>query len=374
MNKPNYYGILPAQVRYNKLITPNAKVLYSELTALCNKEGYCWASNKYFAKLYKTSEISVSNWVTNLTSQEVIKTEIIKTPKGTKRKIYLTPLKEIFKTPLKEIFKYNNTTTNTKKVSKDTKESKDSLRFKSPFTKKCIIEWNNIPFTQNILITRRTKTITKLERYITQLLKGTFMSGRDNKTFDMEWFNQNKIPVHTVPFTKKEILVTIKNTSLYSKEGYFTENKSYMPKDLATLMYNPRTGRSWFLLAFHKKPKPFNPTLVDPDPKTSKYLCKVLGISYDSPLNAYPIKCKLFAGINSIRKFVMNIPKKSTAKFKIRNEVGTPYRIAKQYIEWIEHQDWIDNGVKLSILNANNRLWKKFIKDKEREYDGYKLS
>jgi len=32
--KPNYYAILTSEVRYNQKLTPNAKLLYAEITAL----------------------------------------------------------------------------------------------------------------------------------------------------------------------------------------------------------------------------------------------------------------------------------------------------------------------------------------------------
>jgi hypothetical protein len=87
---PNYYGILPADVRYSKKICSSAKLLYTELTALTSKEGYCFANNSYFAELYGVSEKSISNWVRELDMAGFIRSEITKNSSGTYRKIFLT--------------------------------------------------------------------------------------------------------------------------------------------------------------------------------------------------------------------------------------------------------------------------------------------
>ena len=64
-DNPSYYAIIPANVRYSDL-KPNAKLLYGEITALSNKFGFCFASNKYFAELYNVNKNTVSSWLSDL--------------------------------------------------------------------------------------------------------------------------------------------------------------------------------------------------------------------------------------------------------------------------------------------------------------------
>ncbi len=84
--KKSYWGVIPADVRYCRKIADGAKLLYSEITALCNERGYCWASNKYFSDLYNTSPRTVSRWVSSLEKEGFI---FSKTTKSTDRQIFL---------------------------------------------------------------------------------------------------------------------------------------------------------------------------------------------------------------------------------------------------------------------------------------------
>lgn len=104
-NRPNYYAIIPANVRYNKNLSPNAKLLYGEITALCNAEGFCWATNAYFMELYDVTKRSVQSWLSQLENEGFI--SVVLTNQGSNdsiRKIYIvSPHEEKFTTPRKKM-------------------------------------------------------------------------------------------------------------------------------------------------------------------------------------------------------------------------------------------------------------------------------
>lgn len=80
-NKINYYSVLPATVRYDPDLKPSEKLLYSEVTALANRNGYCFAKNKYFADLYDVTNGTVSKWFSHLQKLGYINIEIIRNEK-----------------------------------------------------------------------------------------------------------------------------------------------------------------------------------------------------------------------------------------------------------------------------------------------------
>jgi hypothetical protein len=71
----NYWAFIPADVRYDDRLSPNAKLFYAEITALTNQEGYCWASNEFFANIYKVSPKTISRWISELKKAEHITVE-----------------------------------------------------------------------------------------------------------------------------------------------------------------------------------------------------------------------------------------------------------------------------------------------------------
>ena len=109
--------------------------MYGEITALCSKEGYCWATNKYFAELYGVSARTVTKWVKQLTDNGYLKSEIVykagtreiaarylclpeaspvqEVPAGTAEPEECSePMENKFRTPPEEKFQYNNTRNN----------------------------------------------------------------------------------------------------------------------------------------------------------------------------------------------------------------------------------------------------------------------
>ena len=88
VDNPGYYAVIPANIRYDKRLKPNAKLLYGEITCLTNKKGFCWAENAYFADLFEVSNETISRWISQLSDFGYIEVEICK-KSGNKRKISL---------------------------------------------------------------------------------------------------------------------------------------------------------------------------------------------------------------------------------------------------------------------------------------------
>lgn len=147
MNK-NYYAVIPADVRYNNALTPNAKLLYGEITALADENGNCNPTNRYFAKLYEVSTVSVSKWIKQLEKEGYIKTRLIykENSKEVEERVInisLIPPKENFATPPKKslknnIYIYNNNNTLDNILYNNSKPTKNKTVHFSPEVEKAL--------------------------------------------------------------------------------------------------------------------------------------------------------------------------------------------------------------------------------------------
>jgi len=87
-NNQSFYAVIPYFILTDKKLSPTAKLVYGEISALANKEGYCFASNAHIAEIFNISARTVSRIITKLKKRRHI---LIKNGKTglPNRKIYL---------------------------------------------------------------------------------------------------------------------------------------------------------------------------------------------------------------------------------------------------------------------------------------------
>lgn len=100
IEKPAYWAVIPASVRYDAEIPPSAKLLYAEISSLTGETGYCYASNLYFEKNFELSERTIIRLLRTLQEKGYISIEDDGGGSDT-RKIYagINPLGKVTDTP-----------------------------------------------------------------------------------------------------------------------------------------------------------------------------------------------------------------------------------------------------------------------------------
>ena len=74
------YSVIPARVRDDHSLRPNAKLLYGELSALAQAEGYCWAWNAHLAETLGISKRTVEDLLKQLRDRGHIQLEVERDP------------------------------------------------------------------------------------------------------------------------------------------------------------------------------------------------------------------------------------------------------------------------------------------------------
>ena len=80
MDKPGYWAVIPATVRYDPALPPNAKLLYGEITALSGAQGYCYAQNSYFSALFGLSDRSACRLLAALAKGGYLRIDVLRDP------------------------------------------------------------------------------------------------------------------------------------------------------------------------------------------------------------------------------------------------------------------------------------------------------
>ncbi len=89
--EPAFDAVIPAPVRHNQDLCANAKLVYGEIRSLADNYGYCWASNRFFADLYKLTERSVARIIKQLAALKFVNIKILRDKQGhvSGRRIYI---------------------------------------------------------------------------------------------------------------------------------------------------------------------------------------------------------------------------------------------------------------------------------------------
>lgn len=215
--QPNYYSIIPANVRYDKRLKANEKLLFSEITALANKQGYCHAKNSYFANLYQVTKVTISTWINHLKEcgylkiknsykgKQIVGRTIIPMADPIKEKLN-TPIKENFNTyskklngGIKENFKDNITSINNTRMNNTSNIYSPAQPDKKAESRKKIIDYLN-----ERLGTNYKPSAIKTKRHIDARLNegytlDDFIRVIDTKTSD--WSNDSHMAKYLRPET-----------------------------------------------------------------------------------------------------------------------------------------------------------------------------
>jgi hypothetical protein len=148
----SYYCVIPWKLLTDKSICSSAKLLYGEISALANKEGYCWASNEHFGKTFGIkSNTRVSALVRELKEANYIYVVIDK-EEGNKRRIYIQPPRNS-----DPILKNSNRYSQKEEEAILKNEKKDNINIDNNK------ENNNINDKQVVVVSEKNATITGKE-------------------------------------------------------------------------------------------------------------------------------------------------------------------------------------------------------------------
>jgi len=129
-------------------------------------------------------------------------------------------------------------------------ELTENKKTRNTIDKQCedIIEyWNKL---KNVRSHKNTQTdiYKKSKKRIKQLLSGKLST----LPICRDFLKKNNIPenILSVKWTMQDVIDQLTEVSKLFDESYFPEKKDWLPKDLSTLIFNPRKKNSWYLITY----------------------------------------------------------------------------------------------------------------------------
>lgn len=384
---------IPGEVAFNKKITETDKFVWWIIDSLDCSKKHCYVSNEYIAKRLGFKNQTISNSIAKLKEHGYIiqvsfngRKRVLKTNDEYKQKYRhlieefnarkkeassVAAYNEIYRQPINDsdIIKVNKNNENKSIIN-------DRIRFENK-SKNIPVKLNNrqdlyslrlIEFWKGLGHTTQhntnkpyNKSCLQMIKYLTDLQNGRFAV---NRRFDPEWIKKENIPEDwfTRPWLFQELKNGLMEASKYSLEGYWPERNKENFKSLSYILYNDfgKSNRSWLFTAMKKSPQTIRETFQKiPLEKIVKKLMKnpiwPKGYKFDQH--------KLGRGLVELRTFSDNLIRDNYNKS--HQWFGTLDLLLKEYLNWIDENDWIE--INQGIIGINNGVFRKFIEFQSKE-------
>ncbi len=362
-----------------------AKLLYGDITFFTQWGSVkCFVSNETLCQLIGKKQSAITSAIKELKNEGFIET----TFDGRKRYIQLVHeidlqkqggLREYLKEhlftnqpsgksldTLAENHYHNNIDKNIVKVSKDTSSvfkkngdsnSKDSSE--SIPKKNALIDfWNSLNGAKHR--DTSTKTYRRATILLNQLRNGTFLA---RNQIDKGFLDKNKIKFPADKnWDRAELRQGMRRLSNLLTGGYWPQDKSRLPKDLPSLLYNPQTGTSLFLMVMANEPKLIN---ANANEKALGALPSRMAEAFDAMFELGSQRGQFVKGLQSILKFHQRMITLPDEYHNIRYWFREPHKLCEDYARWLAEQDWLDT-IQVSAISAESKLWDKYITEQEK--------
>ena len=77
LNQASWYVVIPHYVLTDKNLSPNAKLIFAEISALTRSDGFCWAGNRHFESILGLKTRQVSSLINDLRKAGYISIELV---------------------------------------------------------------------------------------------------------------------------------------------------------------------------------------------------------------------------------------------------------------------------------------------------------